>query len=61
MASTHDKTEETANEAAPSPAKAAEDTRKRYDAPRLLKKRSVAQATLLTASGPTSSGIPTMG
>lgn len=32
-------------------APAAEDTRKPYEAPRLLKKRSVARATLFTAVG----------
>ena len=37
------------------------DTRKPYEAPRLVKKRSVAQATLLTAMGPTTSGLTMMG
>jgi hypothetical protein len=44
-------------EAAP----AAEDSRKPYEAPRLLKKRSVARATLFTAHGVMSSGLTTMG
>lgn len=42
-------------------AAATEDTRKPYEAPRLMKKRSVAQATLLTAMGPASSGLTMMG
>lgn len=46
-----------AQEAAP----AAEDTRKPYEAPRLLKKRSVARATLFTAMGVMASGLTTMG
>ncbi len=33
----------------------AADPRKPYEAPRLLKKRSVARATLFTAMGPTAS------
>lgn len=38
-----------------------DDGRKPYEAPRLLKKRSVAQATLFTAKGPVSTGLTTMG
>jgi hypothetical protein len=38
-----------------------EDRRKPYEAPRLLKKRSVARATLFTATGPMASGLTTMG
>jgi hypothetical protein len=38
-----------------------EDTRKPYEAPRLLKKRSVARATLFTAMGVMASGLTTMG
>ena len=40
---------------------AKDDGRKPYEAPRLLKKRSVAQATLFTAKGPISTGLTTMG
>ncbi|MFT3775553.1 MAG: hypothetical protein QM820_60165 [Minicystis sp.] len=42
-------------------APAAEDPRKPYEAPRLLKKRSVARATLFTAMGPTTNAITMMG
>lgn len=38
-----------------------EDPRLPYEAPRLLKKRSVARATLFTAMGPTTMAITTMG
>jgi hypothetical protein len=38
-----------------------EDTRKPYEPPRLLKKRSVARATLFTAMGVMASGLTTMG
>ena len=48
-------------QAHPIAAVATEDTRKPYEAPRLMKKRSVAQATLLTAMGPTMSGLTMMG
>jgi hypothetical protein len=37
------------------------DMRKPYEAPRLLKKRSVARATLFTAMGVMASGLTTMG
>ncbi len=37
------------------------DLRKPYEAPRLVKKRSVAQATLFTAMGPTTNAITMMG
>lgn len=37
------------------------DARKPYEAPRLLKKRSVARATLFTAHGPTTNAITMMG
>jgi hypothetical protein len=40
---------------------AAEDTRKPYEPPRLLKKRSVARATLFTVMGPAMTGITFMG
>lgn len=40
---------------------AAEDARLPYEAPRLLKKRSVARATLFTAMGPTTTAITMMG
>ncbi len=43
--------------AAPPP----EDTRKPYEPPRLLKKRSVARATLFTAMGVMASGLTVMG
>jgi hypothetical protein len=39
----------------------AEDPRKPYEPPRLLKKRSVARATLFTAMGPTTNAITMMG
>ena len=42
-------------------AAASEDTRKPYEAPRLVKKRSVSRATLLTAMGPMSSGLTMTG
>ena len=38
-----------------------EDPRKPYEPPRLLKKRSVARATLFTAMGPTMSGLTMTG
>jgi hypothetical protein len=43
------------------PAVTAEDARKPYEPPRLLKKRSVARATLFTAMGVMASGLTTMG
>lgn len=42
-------------------AAATEDTRKPYEAPRLVKKRSVARATLVTAMGPMASGLTMTG
>ena len=42
-------------------APATEDTRRPYEAPRLLKKRSVARATLVTAMGPMASGLTMTG
>lgn len=42
-------------------AAATEDLRKPYEAPRLLKKRSVARATLVTAMGPMASGLTMTG
>jgi len=39
----------------------ADDPREPYEPPRLLKKRSVARATLFTAMGVTMSGLTTMG
>jgi len=42
-------------------AAASEDLRKPYEAPRLVKKRSVARATLVTAMGPTMSGLTMTG
>lgn len=42
-------------------AAASADTRKPYEAPRLVKKRSVARATLLTVMGPTMSGLTMTG
>ena len=41
--------------------RAAQDLRKPYEPPRLLKKRSVARATLSTAMGVMASGLTTMG
>ncbi len=40
---------------------ALEDTREPYEPPRLLKKRSVARATLFTSMGPTMSGLTMTG
>lgn len=37
------------------------DARKPYEPPRLLKKRSLARATLFTAHGPTTNAITMMG
>lgn len=42
-------------------AAAPEDPRKPYEPPRLLKKRSVARATLFTAMGQTMSGLTMTG
>ena len=42
-------------------AAATADTRKPYEAPRLVKKRSVAQATLLTVMGQSMSGLTMSG
>ena len=42
-------------------AASSEDTRKAYEAPRLVKKRSVSRATLLTAMGPMASGLTMTG
>ena len=42
-------------------AAATEDARKPYEAPKLVKKRSVARATLLTAMGPMASGLTMTG
>ncbi len=39
----------------------AEDPRKPYEPPRLLKKRSVARATLFTVKGPTTTALTMMG
>lgn len=59
MADIHDRpTPQASPEADPS---TPEDTRKPYEAPRLLKKRSVARATLFTAMGVMASGLTTMG
>lgn len=49
------------DEAANLRANAAEDQRKPYEAPKLVKKRSVAQATLFTAMGPSSVALTMMG
>lgn len=43
------------------PSSAQEDTREPYEPPRLLKKRSVARATLFTSMGPTMSGLTMTG
>ncbi len=42
-------------------AAASEDRRLPYEAPRLVKKRSVSRATLVTAMGPTMSGLTMTG
>ncbi|MEP7119910.1 MAG: hypothetical protein ABJE95_03325 [Byssovorax sp.] len=42
-------------------AAASEDLRKPYEAPRLVKKRSVSRATLVTAMGPMASGLTMTG
>jgi hypothetical protein len=59
MADSNDQTER-ANESRIE-ALAAEDPRKPYEAPKLLKKRSVARATLFTVQGATMTGLTTMG
>lgn len=43
------------------PATTAEDPRLPYEAPKVIKKRAVVKATLLTAMGPTMTGLTTMG
>jgi hypothetical protein len=48
-------------QAHPVAAAASEDLRKPYEAPRLVKKRSVSRATLVTAMGPTMSGLTMTG
>jgi hypothetical protein len=52
---------ERSEEAAALAAIAGEDSRLPYEPPRLTKKRSVARATLLTAMGPTMTGLTMMG
>ncbi len=42
-------------------AAATADTRQPYEAPKLVKKRSVARATLLTAMGPMANGLTMTG
>ena len=42
-------------------AASSEDLRRPYEAPRLVKKRSVSRATLLTAMGPSMSGLTMTG
>lgn len=46
-----DTKEQERDEQASRPAEASEDLRKPYEAPKLMKKRSVARATLFTAMG----------
>lgn len=59
MAEMNDRTTEQDHEDASSAAPA--DPRKPYEPPRLLKKRSVARATLFTAMGVTMSGLTMTG
>jgi hypothetical protein len=63
MADTNDKPERDDAPAATmrAGAPAREDARKPYEAPRLLKKRSVARATLFTVTGVMMSGLTTHG
>lgn len=49
------------NEHAHPVAAVSEDARKPYEAPRLVKKRSVSRATLVTAMGPMASGLTMTG
>jgi hypothetical protein len=53
--------EPTMTEAVATAALAGHDPRKPYEAPRLLKKRSVARATLFTAVGPMGSMLTSSG
>lgn len=59
MEDSENRTERT-EQAHPVPS-ATEDPRRPYEAPRLLKKRSVARATLVTAMGPMASGLTMTG
>jgi hypothetical protein len=59
MADTHERPSEHVSPQAAAPAP--QDPRKPYEAPRLLKKRSVARATLTTVTGPTMSGLTMTG
>ena len=43
------------------PGVSAADGRMPYEAPKIVKKRSVARATLFTATGPTMTGLTMMG
>ena len=61
MADIHDRTTAQDRQDTQEAAPVADDTRKPYEAPRLLKKRSVARATLFTAKGVMASGLTTMG
>ena len=56
-----DETDKQTEKAPDEPELRAPDPRKPYEPPRLLKKRSVARATLFTAMGPAMSGLTTMG
>jgi hypothetical protein len=59
MADTTNRAPEQSSEVTSTPA--VEDPRKPYEPPRLLKKRSVARATLFTVMGPTMSGLTMTG
>lgn len=64
MAQTNHRAEPGAEHEAPMPnplTSTPEDRRKPYEAPRLLKKRSVARATLFTVMGASMSGLVTHG
>lgn len=61
MAEIEQRPEPTMTEAAATPALPPADPRRPYEAPRLLKKRSVARATLFTAVGPMGSMLTSSG
>ena len=63
MADSNDRTEQAAqaNPEGVGSGSAAEDSRKPYEAPRIVKKRSVARATLVTAMGPTATSLAMVG
>jgi hypothetical protein len=62
MADTDDRERsEQEEEAGELPVRPALDSRKPYEAPRIMKKRSVNRATLFTSGTVTSTGLTTMG